>query len=41
MADLKNTYKLTSYHPNVDWKVDYSQTGRTSTSASCNLIVSL
>ena len=41
MADLKNTYKLTSYHPNVDWKVDYSQTGRTSTSATYKFTVSM
>ena len=41
MADLKGTYNITSYHPNVKWVVDYSQTGRTSTTATYKFTVSM
>ena len=41
MADLKGTYNLTAYHPNVRWVVDYSQTGRTSTTATYKFTVSM
>ena len=41
MADLKGTYNITSYHPNVRWVVDYSQTGRTSTTATYKFTVTM
>ena len=41
MANLKGTYNITSYHPNVRWVVDYSQTGRTSTTATYKFTVSM
>lgn len=41
MADLKGTYNLTTYHPNVRWVVGYTQTGRTSTTATYNFTVSM
>ena len=41
MANLQGTYSLTSYHPYVDWKISYSQTARTSTTATYNFTVSM